>query len=141
MKKTLLLYSAFSVLPMFSDYAGGHNAQEFVILRNAQVLSKRKVDSIDADLCYLQRYHDAVYDALCLALVMEPNRIVAARDVSLLESFDLIDECHRIKDDVEKVLDARLLDRNSINPSPYEIRVLQQEISGENSNDSFKIER
>jgi hypothetical protein len=136
MKKFILLYSALSVLPMSANYAK-ERAQEFVILRNAQVLSRGKVDSINADLCYLQHYHDAMYDALCLALVMDANKIVVAQDVSLLESIDFIDEHHRIKDDVEKVLDARLLDRNSINPSPYEISCVTQ---GETSS-HFDVER
>ncbi len=144
MKKVIVFY-VLSGLHMSVDYAVQPSApvteQEFVILRTAQVLPKRQVDSINTDLFYLQHYHDVLYDALCLSLVIDPNKIVAARDASLLDSLDLIDENHRIKDEVEMVLEARLLDSNSNNPSPYQMTVVDQQIVVGNSNDDSDPER
>jgi hypothetical protein len=144
MKKVIVFY-VLSGLHMSVDYAVQPSApvteQEFVILRTAQVLPKRQVDSINTDLFYLQHYHDVLYDALCLSLVIDPNKIVAARDASLLDSLDLIDENHRIKDEVEMVLEARLLDSNSNNPSPYQMTVVGQQIVVGNSNDDSDPER
>lgn len=128
-----------------ADYSGQESevAQDLVILRTAQVLPKKQVDAINVDLHYLQHYHDALYDALCLALIIDPNKIVAVQDVSLLHDLSLINEYRRMKDAVEMVLEARLLDRNTNNPCPYQERSADQEMCIEigNSSDGFNPER
>lgn len=126
-KKAFIFCITFNMTILCVDDAGEQPEQELVILRNSCVLPKKEVDSINIDLGYLQHYHDAAYDALCLALSVSANGIVESRDISLLRELFLIDEFNRIKDEVEMVLTARLLDSNSYNPSPYERTVFEQE--------------
>lgn len=126
MNKSILPCVFFLVQFVLADYQEQHSAQEYVILRTSQVLAKEKVDSINIDLLYIQRYHDFLYDALCLALVFDSNKIVDARDISLLCELNLIDERYRIKDDVAMVCEARLLDHNIHNPLPYETALMHQ---------------
>jgi hypothetical protein len=120
MKKVVLLCIALSIIEIKASEPG-ESAQDLVTLRNAEVVSKQVVDDINLELMYLQRYHDAVYDALCLALIMDPHGIVTASEVCLLGDLHLIDAERRMLDNVQKVLAARLLDRNSQNPSPYQM--------------------
>jgi hypothetical protein len=143
MKKLIVFCGVLSGLHMSVGHAAEPpmQEQELVTLRTARVLAKKQVDYINTDLFYLQHYHDVVYDALCLSLVIDPNKIVATSDASLLDSLKLIDENQRIKDAVEMVLEARLLDSNTHNPCPYEMLVLNQEIVGENGNEDHNPER
>ena len=93
--------------------------QEYVILRNGDAMLKVRVDAINARLHVIQQQYPHVYDALCAIVVVGNESIYCGENAHILEQHGLIDETRRLKHDVDTILDARILDQNSPNPSPY----------------------
>ena len=101
------------------EYQDDTSARSYVILHNACSVLKVLADSINDKLQLIQDNYPIAYDALCLMIIMEKSAVYCGRYADILRQYDLIDESGRLKDPVDDILDARILDQNSVRPSPY----------------------
>jgi len=107
------------------------HVQEYVILRNSNVLLKRTVDTINAELNFIQQHHRSIYDVLCAMIVIGNTIVYCGSNAHILEEHGLLDATtNRLKNDVDTILDARMLDQNSANPSPYSWNAMMHENHG-----------